>query len=365
MPVRLMRRLLGLSVSPVGRLLLGMAVSAVFAVLFLRGTDFGAVGRAFSEADVRLILLGLAAYFAGVWLRAVRWHYLFMPVRPIPARQLFPIVAIGYATNNVLPARTGEVVRAHVFGRRFGVSQMSGLGSVAMERLFDGLMLTIFLCVGVAASLVGIFGMDYAGDALAAVMGFLIFGVSIAFALSYRIATHPETAERMVRWGLRLVPWLRSRDHGWIGAFIAGLGALRSRRLFTSALWTSAAAWGFEALMYWLVGEGFGLNQPFPVYLLIAAAANIIITAPSTSGGIGPFEWAAKSVLLIFLAGEVPDAEEKAIAYAAALHGLVLVPITIVGMAFLWYYHVPLARLARTRTLETPEAESGVKPLPR
>ena len=343
MASRLRDRLLG----PGARVLLGVAVSAVFVVLFLRDTDFGAVAQAFREADVALIMLGLAAYLAGVWFRAVRWHYLFAPVQPIPARRLFPVVAIGYATNNILPARTGEVIRAHIFGQRFGVSQVAGLGSIAMERLFDGLMLTLFLCVGVAASLIGVFGMDYAGDILTTTMALLVVGVSIAFFLSYRIARDPHRTAQTVRRWLKCLPGLRSRDHQWVDTFISGLGAMHQRRLVISAVWTSAIAWGFEALMYWLVGEGFGLDLPFPVYLLVAAAANVIITAPSTSGGIGPFEWAAKSVVLVFLIGD--GAEEVAIAYAAALHGLVLVPITIIGLASLWYLHVPIGRLTRGR----------------
>ena len=352
---RVRDRLLG----PGTRVLIGFAVSAVFVVLFLRGTDFGAVADAFREANVVLILLGIAAYFAGVWFRAARWHYLFTPVRPIPARQLFPIVTIGYATNNVLPARTGEVVRAHVFGQRFGVSPLAGLGSVAMERLFDGLLLTFFLCVGVAASLVGVFGMAYAGDVLTATMIFLVFGVSMAFLLSYRIARYPRTTGRTVRRLLQRLPGLRSLDHRWVDAFISGLGALRRRRLMTAALWTSAVAWGFEALTYWLVGEGFGLDLAFPVYLLAAGAANVIITAPSTSGGIGPFEWAVKSVVLIFSSGA--GAEEVAIAYAAALHGLILVPVTIVGLGFLWILHVPIGRLARDSI--RAEDEAAVDPM--
>ena len=95
--------------------------------------------------------------------------------------------------------------------------------------------------------------------------------------------------------------------------------------------------------MYYLVGEAFGLGLPFPVYLLIAAAANIIITAPTTSGGVGPFEWATKEVLLIYAAGS--GAEESAIAFAASLHGLVLLPIALVGLLFLWIYQIPLWRL--------------------
>ena len=350
-----MRRSVDWLLSPAGRALAGIAVTGLFVALFLRDTDFGTVGNAFADANVALILLGLVAYFAGVWFRAVRWHYLFHPVQPIAPRALFPVVAIGYATNNLLPARTGEVVRAHVFARQFGVSQMAGIGSVAMERLFDGLMLTIFLCVGVAASLAGYGGMTYAGDVLLAAMAFLVLGVTAAFLLSYRIAARPQRAEQTAHWALSRLPFLRGRPDHWVSAFVSGLGALRSRALVGKAIWASAIAWGFEALMYLLVGEAFGLNQPFPVYLLIAAGTNLIITVPSTNGGIGPFEWAAKSVLVLFLAGEAAD--EVATAYAATLHGLVLVPITIVGLMFLWLYHVPMRRLARGRFLPPPNPE--------
>ena len=352
----------------VARTLLGSAISAVFIVLFLRNTEFSGVADAFREVDIALILSGIGIYFIGIYFRAWRWHYLLRPIKAVPAYKLFPIVAIGFGTNNVLPFRTGEVVRAHVLNRRHGVSRAAGLSSIFLARVFDGMMLTIFLCVGVAASLVSFQGMAYAGDVLLAGMGFLIFGVSAAFVLLYGIATHPDTAERVTRRLLAGIPFLQARGGGWIAALISGIGAVPDRRLFTAAVWTSAVAWGLEAFTYYLVGEGFGLDQPFPVYLLIAAAANIIISAPSTAGGVGPFEWATKEVLLIYLvtanaAGVAP--EERAIAYAAALHGLILIPIAIVGLISLWFFHVPLGRLVRGREIPPGDAAGQPEPQPR
>lgn len=359
-----MRRLMQPALGAGARVVVGAGVSAVFVVLFLRGTDFGEVAAAFRRADVPLILLGIVAYFAGVWFRAVRWHYLFVPIKVIPSRQLFPFMAIGYATNNLMPARTGEVVRIYVFSRRFQVSQMAALGSIAKERLFDGFMFTIFLCVGMGTGLVGFGGMVYPGDVLLAAMAFLLFGVSIAFVLAYLIVCHPAGSVQLVERLARPIPWVRDRSRVGAGSFIQGLQAMRNKQLFLAGLWTSGMAWGFESLTYYLVGEGFGLDQPFPVYLLIAAAANLIIAAPSTSGGVGPFEWATKSVLLIFL-GRSSGNEELAIAYAASLHGLILVPITIVGLGFLWLYHVPVRRFARGRTFPPPNTEPAAEARPR
>lgn len=341
------------------RTILGIAISSVFIVLFLRNTDFSGVADAFREADVVLILVAIAVYFAGLYARAIRWHYLLRHIKPIAPHRLFPIIAIGFGTNNVLPFRAGEVVRAHTLYRRHGIPRAAGLSSIFMTRVYDGLMLTVFLSVGVAASLVSFEGMDYAGDVLLAAMAFLVFGVSAAFLLLRYIALHPERAASVVRRLFALLPILRHRKLDWLDTLIQGLVSTAHRDLMIGALWTSALAWGLESFMYFLVGEAFGLNLPFPVYLLVAAAANIIITAPSTSGGVGPFEWATKEVLLIYLVGA--NAEELAIAYAASLHGLVLIPIALVGLFFLWLFQVPLRRLANH---DTPPPEPSPAPNP-
>ena len=330
------------------RALVGLGGSTAFIVLFLRHTDFGQVGRAFTEVSVWWIAPALGVYFAGVAARAWRWQYLLLHIAQIPWWRLFPIVAIGFGVNNVLPLRAGELVRAHVLYQRHGISRMSGLSSIFMTRVYDGLMLTVFLCVGVGASLVGLNGVTYAGDALAATMGFLIFGIIGAFVVFGAVARRPDDAERIASQVLRRLPGQRDREWTWLQPVIVGMSAQANRRQVVRALLASFLAWGLEAVMYWMVGKAFGLGLPFVVYLLVAAGANLLITAPSTSGGVGPFEWATKAVLLIWLptlgAVSVGNAEEAAIAYAAALHGLVLIPISIVGLSFLWFFQLPVSR---------------------
>lgn len=327
------------------RVVLGMGVTGVFVFLFLRNTDFDGVARAFEEASLWWIGPALAAYFAGVAARAWRWRYLLMHLEAIAWWRLFPIVAIGFGVNNVLPLRTGELVRAQVLYERHGISRWSGLSSIFMTRVYDGLMLTVFLCVGVGASVAGVGGMTFAGWWLTGAMVFLVFGMIGAFVV---FGLAPRRADAVERWAGKVwgrLPVLRDRGLGWLRSVIDGMGAQANRRQVTGALWTSLAAWGLEAAMYWMVGEAFGLGLPFAVYLLVAAAANLLITVPTTSGGVGPFEWATKAVLLIWLPalGSAEHPEEAAIAYAATLHGLVLVPIAIVGLGFLWLFQTGLA----------------------
>ncbi len=337
---------------PVARLALGLGGSTLFLVLFLRNADFHAVGRAFTEVSAWWIGPALVVYFAGIAARAWRWHWLLLHMQSIAWWRLFPIVAIGFGVNNVLPLRAGEFVRAHVLYQRHGISRLSGLSSIFMARVYDGLMLTCFLVIGVTAGLIGLSGMTDAGAELTAAMAFLIFGIIGAFLVFGVIARRPADAERLIARLLaafaRRIPGQSEREWAWLQPMIEGMSAQANRRQVAGALVASLIAWGLEALMYWMVGQAFGLGLPFPVYLLVAAAANLLITAPSTAGGVGPFEWATKATLLIWLPtlGAVGEqgAEATAVAYAAVLHALVIIPVSLVGLVTLWIFQVTPAR---------------------
>ena len=337
------------------RLALGLGGSTAFLVLFLRNADFHQVGRAFTEVSAWWIGPALAVYFAGIAARAWRWHWLLLHIQNIAWWRLFPIVAIGFGVNNVLPLRAGELVRAHVLYQRHDISRLSGLSSIFMTRVYDGLMLTFFLVIGVIASLIGFEGMNDAGDELTGAMAFLVFGITGAFLVFGAIARRPAEAERLIGRILNRFPGQAEREWTWLQPLITGMSAQANRRQVIGALVASLIAWTLEAVMYWMVGQAFNLGLPFPVYLLVAAAANLLITAPSTAGGVGPFEWATKATLLIWLPTlgtlGAQDAESTAVAFAAILHGLVIIPISLVGLIALWIFTVaPQRRFMRAES---------------
>ncbi|MHB8376095.1 MAG: lysylphosphatidylglycerol synthase transmembrane domain-containing protein, partial [Dehalococcoidia bacterium] len=122
---------------------IGMAVTAVLVGWFVwRNWDkFPDMKRAFQDADWRLALLSLPIYFLGLFVRTVRWQYLLRPVKKVSAFRLYPVVIIGLMANNVLPARAGEFARAYVLGQRERISKTTSLGTIAVDRLFDGVTL--------------------------------------------------------------------------------------------------------------------------------------------------------------------------------------------------------------------------------
>ena len=162
---------------------IGILVSAVFVGLFVRSTDFAEVKRAFEEANYWWVIASLPVYFLGLWLRTIRWQYLLRPVKRVTALRLYPVVIVGLMANNLMPARTGEIVRAYVLGVRERVSKSSALGTIAVDRLFDGLtlvpmMFIVALFAGRDVTFPVGFGYDLSFAGLSAVMA-ILFGAAL------------------------------------------------------------------------------------------------------------------------------------------------------------------------------------------
>ena len=120
------------------RVWLGFGISLVFLYFAVRGQDFERIGEALREASYIWLIPALVAYFLGVAVRSVRWHFLLKSVQDIPPRRLFPVVTIGFMANNVLPFRAGEVVRAYALSARYGVRKSAALATIAVAARLIG-----------------------------------------------------------------------------------------------------------------------------------------------------------------------------------------------------------------------------------
>lgn len=320
------------------RVWLGAVVTLVFLGLLFFRTDLSAIAAAFRAANYWWVFPAVLVYGASVWVRAVRYRFIVRSVQDIPARALFPVLVIGYMANNLLPARAGELIRAYVLGTRFAVSKMAALGTVAVERLFDGLTLLGFLSITVL--LLG-------GDGL--LMDLMLVSVAIfAAALAFFIVAlaAPDTTERIVDLCVRVLPGrLRERARGLAWSFVEGLRALRHPDAFAWVAGTSVLAWLLEAVVFWLVGLAFGLEVAFGYYVMAVGAANLAITAPSSQGGIGPFEYFTKLVLV-----SAGISESVGAAYGFAVHAVVILPATVLGLYYLWAMNLSLGNLRRSAT---------------
>lgn len=306
-----------------------MVVSIFFIAVALRGLDLESFWTTVSHANYWWLIPGVGVYFFAVWARTWRWHYMLRHIAVVPLSRLFPVVVIGYMGNNVYPARAGELLRSYVLRRREGVPISASLATVVLERLFDGLVMLLFVFVTlpfaplppVYTTLVTIFSAVFL----------------LALALFLALAMRPE---RMSKFYSRLVDTvlpesLRPRVHGLFDRFVEGLQSLRSPRELFLIFLSSALIWLTETAKYWFVMQAFPFQVPFTVLMLMTAVVNLFTTLPSTPGYVGTFDVPGIAVLT---AHGVPQA--IATGYTLVLHVALWLPITLLGAFFMLREHL-------------------------
>lgn len=334
------------------RTLAGILVSAGFLFFAFRGQDYGRIREALHSFDYRYLVPALALYLIGVWMRAVRWSVLLRPLARVSSRDVLPITVVGFMANNVLPLRSGEVVRAYALSKRCGVTKTSALATIAVERLFDGLTMLGFM---LAAATVVSFTSELRH---LAVIAFVIFAAALIGL--FLLTVGGDFRDRLLQVVLGPMPTpLADRVERMAESFLSGLGVLRRKSDLAAVAGSSILAWLLEASTYFVIARGFGAEirdvLGLGETLLTTGVANLATLVPSSPGYVGPFEYGVQ--LVVNGALRVP--REMAISYAIVVHATLYFPITIWGAIEWWRQHLSLGQVRAIAT--DANGNGGVK----
>ena len=319
----------------------GVAISVVMLLFFYQQLEPGELKDLLANSNYLYLIPAIALYFVGVLFRSFRWQFLLAPLRQFPVHRLYPVVIVGYTANNLLPMRLGELVRSYHLARQENFSTSSALGSVAVERVFDGL--TLVAVIAVAAPWLLLMGQfsDGAGVShttaiiLAVAVGAVFGGFLVFFTL---LAAWPGFA-RTIEGFLSLLPaGLQAPALRFFRSFVSALGILSSPRKHLALMLLSLPVWLAEGSVYFLVSYSFDLGSYYDstlayvlVIALLTATSNLATGIPSAVGGIGPFEVVAQQTLIALGVGAT-----VAGAYSVFVHLVALwLPVNIVGLAII------------------------------
>ena len=303
---------------------LGAVISAFFIIYALRGLDLAQVWRDVQTANYWWIFPGVGAYFVGVWARTWRWHYLLRPIKPIPLKTMWPIVVIGYMGNNIYPFRAGEVIRAYILKKRAGVSVGASIATILVERIFDGLVMLLFVFIALPFAP----GLPNWLRQTVILASLAFFGALVVFLV---MAALPDTSRNIYQWAIsRFLPnTLQPKILTLADRFMEGLSSLTSFRDVLMVFITSVVVWLLETVKYWFVMHAFSFTVTFFALMLMNGVVNLATTLPSAPGYIGTFDGPGIEVLKVF--GVDPTI---AAAYTLVLHAALWLPITLLGF---WY----------------------------
>jgi glycosyltransferase 2 family protein len=298
-----------------GRTLAGLAISLVALVLVVQAVDLGAAGNALRRADPRWLLLLAAAIGVDVAVRALRWRVLLAPVAKISYRLALGALLVGYLANNVLPARLGELVRAHVLGDRAGISRSTVLGTVVVERAVD-----TAVAVGIAA--VAIIVLSVRGIVASAVMVGLAATALLVVLLAVALVAHRlPGAERATA---VLARWPAAA--GILAALREGLAVAGHPRTMAAAIGLSVLGWSATVIAFAAAAQAVGVEPTTGQAALLAAGTNLATAVPSAPGYLGTYELAA-----VAIARSVGLGADRALAFAVLVHATVLLSTSLGG----------------------------------
>lgn len=275
------------------RLTVGVVISLVLLYLTFRGLDWQEVFTALREANYAYIAIAVLVTLATFLLRAMRWSYLLRPVRVLRWQSLVSVVYIGFFGNYVLPAKTGELVRTYVLGKRETMSKSAVLGSIAVEKTMDTLILFVILLGTLWAVPLPGWISDF--EQVAAVV--LVAVLVIMFVLAAR----GRYAVNLIVRGLQFVfPWWKERVARVAHSFVDGLSVLYHGPSIGIVILLSIAIWAMTTATFFIIGSALSLDLPLYAYVIIVAITNMGSFVPSLPGRFGTLEFLSVAVLGLF-----------------------------------------------------------------
>ena len=311
--------------SRIARLSFALSISLLFIWLAFRDLDLPALQQAFGRIGLGSAAIYILSIFIIHLLRTYRWHLMVRTLdRQQPFRLSLRISFLGFAAVFLVPLRLGELARPLLLKSHRGIAVSAGLGTVAVERTVDGLVMVFVLILAVTAS--------GASDPLLWTMGgvaALIFGgAALAFA---SMALAPVAAERF--WRAILTPFgagLGDKVIALLKGFIEGLGSLPSWSLRSVYLLCTLAYWGLNAWGMTFLAGSMGLEITYVQGCLIMALLVVGIMIPAGPGSIGTFHAPIIFALTALFGFAAPQAQ----AYAIALHLLQVGHMILVALPF-------------------------------
>jgi hypothetical protein len=342
------------------RSILGVLLSLLLLWWALHDVSPREIIEQLGRADIVLIAASVAVAIVGFYIRAFRWGILLLPIAPrVPFSPRLAATFIGFAANNVLPARVGEFARAFTLSRLTSIPPAAAFATLVVERLLDGLVLVALLFASMAdpsfPSRMAPAGLDL--QTTAAAIALLMLGVA---ALLFFAVTRPLRASQLAHFLAHLLPSrFRVPFIEMMRSFAGGLMVLKNSRLFAVSLGLAAAQWGFLATSYLLAFRAFGIdNVPFSGAVFLQSLIGLAVAVPSSPGFFGPFEAAARLGLGFW---EVPA--NQAISFAIGYHVAGFLPVTLVGVYYVWRLNLSWSEVRHSEVVVEDEiAESAAYP---
>jgi uncharacterized membrane protein YbhN (UPF0104 family) len=288
----------------IAKTLVGLVIGVGIATFAIHATGVSWTGiRAnFAIADpVRIAIAFLIGGYGLSAAQAVRWRAVLRGIHPVRLWIVFQSKLVGFASNSILPARLGDLVRIEFVSAVTNIPRSKVLATGVMDLWFDKI------------------------------------GWIVTFGIAYFVAPMPKwVLEAMLVMGAILIVvgaalYFLSRGKTGdtvLGRFRQGLDQPNFGRLCVQQLWLSPLSWIWETLLILFVASAFRIPINFAQAFAVLTAFNVSMVVPIPAN-VGMFEMAATYALRGF--GVDPA---RALSFSLVYHLVLLIPGVLTGAIF-------------------------------
>lgn len=339
------------------RLAISIAIGAGFLYLASRRIDYQAAWRTMTTANWTVLVPYVACMALQHFFRVARWGLLLAPIHPVPFGRLLPISSAGFLAIIALPLRMGELVRPYLIADPPHLRMSQALGTMAVERVFDGL--TVAMTAAGAVMIAEWRGVAVPNWVFSA--GMMALGLFVV-ALGVLIMTLWQR-ERAVTLCHKLVG-LASRKLADRAAHVArgivdGFQVLPDLRRVSIFVFCTCAYWFLNAVGLWIIGIGFDLPLTVTQSMGLIALVGIGIMIPAGPGFVGNFELFAEGALGLYLPKQV--LMRTGAGFILAAHATNAGWYLMTGTLALLSPHISFGRVMRA-TESPPDSEGSTPP---
>jgi len=354
----------------------GILLTIVAVALMGQYLPLGEVLEQMSAADPGLVAVAALVYVLSWPLRGARYRDILEELGYTEsANFLTGAIFISQTGNLVFPARAGDAVRAYVVKARRSIPYPTGFASLAVERVFDLLTITMLAGVvlmglaltGATAGLESVLvGSPTAGGEVGdsgQTALYVAGGVGLAAILAVGVIVASARSERnYVRGAVSGLSNDSYADYvaGVVERFTGDVQTVASdRAAFARVGATSLVIWSLDVVTAVLVLAAFpavSLSLPMLVAVCFFAVSvgNLAKVLPLSPGGIGLYEGA----FTLLVVGLTPISGTVALGAAILDHAVKNVVTLIGGVASMLLLNVSLT----TAVEESSDARTGADP---
>ena len=284
------------------RKIFALLITVFFLVLIFYKIDIPNLIQTFKFFNFKNLLFIIILYMFGMYLRGFRFKAVLLDNKKYSVLELGENFIMGSFLNIFLPARGGDLYRAYKLGSDKEESKMKILGSILVERTFDGICVFCILlfAVVVYCKQQWIINLTYS-------VGFLFFGCLITFWLIFKFNKLDFICEILIKFidkapkkiNEPLINIIKSINNH-LNSFIGGFEVLNSFRFTLKAFVWTAIPWILECYIAYLIINSFNLHLGFAAALFVISLISFSTMIPSASVFIGPYQYAYILALGIF-----------------------------------------------------------------